>query len=149
MTTDTTLDAWKRWQSYAISKIADSPLAGIHTALRDSEEVKEYPGIYIEEGSVNRIEIGGVKDGNAWQIEAITKLVTTPGEDDQEAVSKAAHDVLRNALSKVLNDCRAVDWMDNQIAITCFQILDSSPKTTEEDGYRVTTWSNVLSVCVL
>lgn len=149
MTTDTTLNAWKRWLAYSISKSANSPVLSLPIQLRDSEELKTYPGIYIEEGSVNRIESGGIKDGNAWQIEVHTKLVTTPGDDDQIAISKTAHDALRNAISPHVNSCQAEDWLSMQIGITCMQVLTSSPVTTEEDGYRVTTWKNDIAVCVV
>lgn len=149
MTTDTTIDAWKRWLTYAISRNAASPLASIPIAMRDTEEVKQYPGIYLAESGVERIESAGIRDGNAWRITLETQLVTTPGADDQIATSKAAHDVFRKALASHVNDCRAESWMDNQIGITCQQLLQSSPKTTEEDGYRVTTWSNEMVVCVV
>ena len=148
MTTDATLNAWKRWLAYAISKQINSPLSTLTIQLRDSEETKTYPGIYIKEGSVNRIESGGIKDGNAWRIEVMTQLVTTPGEDDQAGTSKAAHDALRDAISPHANDCNSEDWLSSQIGIVCFQVLTSSPVTTEEDGYRVTTWSNDIAVCI-
>jgi len=148
MTTDKTLDAWKRWLAYSISKEGNSPLAGMVIQLRDSEEVKTYPGIYIEEGNVDRITPGGVMDGNSWEIEIITKLVTTPGDDDQIATSKAAHDALRLALSAHVNACGARQYLDSQLGMACHQINSSSPKTTEEDGYRVTAWSNDTVVCL-
>lgn len=148
MTTDTTLAAWIRWLEYAILRQTDSVLAAIPIRLRDTEDLKEYPGIYIEEGGVDRIESGGIKDGNAWEIEVLTKLVTTPGDEGQEATTKAAHDILRNALTLCCNDCGMTDWLDSQVELTCFQAFDASPKTTDEDGYRVTTWANVLAVCL-
>lgn len=149
MTTDTTLNAWKRWLTYSISKAANSPVADLPIRLRDSEETKEYPGIYIEEGGVNRVESGGVKDGNCWQIEVQTKLVTVPGEDDQAAISRSVHEMLRVAVSIHVNSCQAEDWLDGQIGITCQQVLTSSPVTTDEGGHRVTTWRNELVVCVV
>lgn len=149
MITDTTINAWGRWLAYSISGNPASPLFGIPIQLRDSEDLKTYPGIYLEEsGRPNRIEVGGVMDGNAWQVSIATKLVTTPGEDDQGAESKAAHDALRNALSHHVNSEAAQSWIGSQLRITCFQILYDAPETTEEDGYRVTTWVNELTVCV-
>jgi len=149
MTTDTTLDAWKSWLTYSISKTAGSPVANLPIRLRDSEETKTYPGIYISEASADRVEAGGVTDGNAWEIEIETQLVTTPGEDDQEAVSKASHDILRNAISSHTNGCMAQDYLNSQIGLTCFDLLTSSPVTTKEEGYRVTTWKNTAVVCVV
>lgn len=147
MTTDLTLNAWKNWLSYAIFKNPSSPLSAITPQLRDSEELKTYPGIFISETSADRIEVGGIMDGNAWEIEIQTQLVTTPGEDDQSASSKAAHDILRNALSVHTNDSNAQNYLNSQIRLTCFDIRSSSPVTTEEDGYRVTTWKNTAVVC--
>jgi hypothetical protein len=148
MTTDTTLNAWKNWLTYAIFKTANSPLSAITPQLRDSEELKSYPGIFISDGSADRIEAGGVMDGNAWEIEIHTQLVTTPGEDDQVATSKAAHDILRNALSVHANDGTAQNYLNSQLRLTCFDLKSSSPITTEEDGYRVTTWKNTAVVCM-
>lgn len=147
MTTDKTLDAWKRWLTHSILKEGDSILSGIPIRLRDSEEVKTFPGIYIAESGVSRIESGGVMDGNAYQIEIQTQLVTIPGENDQQAVSKAAHDAMRNALSGHVNSGIAESWLDSQIGLTCFQLLTSSPTTGDEDHYRVTTWRNESAVC--
>lgn len=146
MTTDKTLEAWQKWLSYAISKVPNSPLAGIPIRLRDTEETKHYPGIYISEGSVDRIEAGGVADGNAWNVEIETALATTPGDDGQIATSKVAHDIMRNALSVHVNDCRAQEYLDSQIGLFCHEIYTSSPVTSEEDAYRVTRWTNK-SVC--
>lgn len=108
--------------------------------MRDSEEVKVYPGIYIEGDQVTRFESGGVADGNVFQIEWETKLVTTPGDDAQVATSKAAHDALRNAAALQIESLQAESWMDGQIGIRVFQLLVNSPETTEDNGYRVTTW---------
>lgn len=149
MTTDTTLNAWKNWITYAISKAESSALSGVVVQLRDSEEIKTYPGIYISEGSVDRVEAGGIQDGNVWEIEIQTQLVTVPGEDEQAASSKAAHDVLRNALSLIINDCQAQNYLNSHLRLTCFDIHTSSPITGEEDGYRVTTWKNQAVVCVV
>jgi len=149
MTTDKTLDAWKRWLAHSISKTPTSTFAGIVIQLRDSEQVKTYPGIYIAEASADRITPGGVMDGNVWEIEIQTQLVTTPGDDDQLATSKAAHDAIRNELSLHVNGCAAQSYLDAQIGLTCFDLKTSSPVTTEEEGYRVTTWKNQAVVCVV
>lgn len=148
MTTDITLNAWKRWLAYSISKDSGSPLASVPIQLRDSEDVKSYPGIFISEASADRVEIGGVMDGNAWEIEIQTQLVTTPGDDDQAASSKAAHDILRNTLSPHINSCMAQGYLNSQIRLTCFDVRSSSPMTGDEDSYRVTTWKNAVVVCV-
>jgi hypothetical protein len=140
MITDLTLDAWKRWLTYSISRAVNTSLNGIAIQMRDSANVKTYPGIYIEAESTNRFESGGVMDGNSFMIEFETKLVTTPGEDGQVATSKAAHDVLRNALAAHVGDVLAEGWIDSQIGIACHQLLTTAPETTEEEGYRVTTW---------
>lgn len=147
MITDLTLDAWKRWLAYSISQKNDTALSSIPIRMRDSEEVKAYPGIYIEAESTTRIESGGVMDGNAFMIEFDTKLVTTPGEEGQVATSKSAHDALRNALADHVGDCNAESWLDGQIGLACHQLLTGAPETTEEEGYRVTTWK-VSSVAV-
>ena len=148
MTTDTALNAWKAWLGYSISRETNSILAALPRQLRDSEEVKTYPGIYISEGSADRVEAGGIMDGNAYAIEVHTQLVTVPGEDEQAATSKAAHDLLRNALSPHVNSCRAEAYVNSQIGIVCFEIRQSSPITTEEDGHRVTTWKNLVVCCM-
>ena len=148
MTTDITLDAWKNWLVYSIFKTLQSPLSSIPIQLRDSEDVKQYPGIFISEASADRIEVGGIMDGNAWEIEIQTQLVTTPGEDDQAASSKAAHDILRNALSTHVNNCQAENYLNSQIRLTCFDVRSSSPMTGDEDGYRVTAWKTPVVVCV-
>jgi len=148
MTTDITLDAWKKWLTYSISKVTGSPLAEIPIRLRDSEETKSHPGIYISEASADRVEVGGIMDGNAWEIEMETQLVTTPGEDAELAVSKVAHDILRNALSPHITACGAEGYLDAQIRLTCFDLQSTSPVTTAEDGYRVTTWKTTAVVCV-
>ena len=148
MTTDTTLDAWKRWLTYSISQSQSTALDGVTIQLRDSEELKTYPGIYIEEGSVDRIESGGIKDGNAWRIDVKTMLETVPGEGDQAAESKAAHDALRNAISPHVNASEVEDWLSSQVGIVCFQVLTSSPVTNEQSGKRVTTWTNTIAVCL-
>lgn len=140
--TDKTLESWAKWLAYIIGKTAGSPLAGIPIRLRDSEETKVYPGIYIGEGSVDRMESGGVIDGNSWSIEIETELVTTPGEDGQIATSRAEHDKLRNAVNGHVNDCRAQDYLDGQIGLFCHEIYSSSPVTRDQDGYRVTRWGN-------
>jgi hypothetical protein len=148
MTTDTTLTAWKNWLNYSIFKELNSPLSSILIQLRDSEGLKSYPGIYISEASADRVEAGGIMDGNAWEIEIQTQLVTTPGDDDQAASSKAAHDVLRNALSPHIAGCMAENYLNSQVRLTCFDLQSSSPVTTDEEGYRVTTWKSVAVVCV-
>lgn len=148
-TTDTTLDAWKRWIEYRI--FADpsvSILREIPVRLRDSSDVKSYPGIYLSEGSIDRIEAGGVQDGNAWEMEIVTELKTTPGEDGELATSREAHAEIRSALSKILNSCNVQSYMDSQIGLACHQLLDSSPITDDQDNYRVTTWRNEAVVCL-
>ena len=147
MTTDLTLNAWKNWLTYSISKQNGSILSALPTQLRDSEEVKIYPAIYISEGSTDRVEVGGIMDGNAFEIEIHTQLVTTPGEDDQVATSKAAHDILRNALATHVSNCQAENYLNSQIRLTCFDLQTSSPMTTNEEGYRVTTWKSTAVVC--
>ena len=149
MTTDTTLDAWKNWLTYSISKKTTTPLAGIVIQLRDSELVKTYPGIYIAEASADRVTAGGVMDSNVWEIEIQTQLVTTPGEDEQDATSKAVHGILRDALSPHINGDMAQNYLNSQVGLTCFDLKSSSPVTTEEDGYRVTTWKNMAVCCVV
>jgi len=138
MTTDRLLDAWKRW----IERGTTLPVA-----MRDTEETKEYPGVYIEGDSVSRFESGGVMDGNVFTVEWQTKLVTTPGEDAQTATSKSAHDALRNTLAAQVGSELAESWMDAQLGIRVFQLLVNSPETTEEDGYRVTTWKATAIAC--
>jgi hypothetical protein len=138
MTTDKLLDTWKRW----ITRSTDLPVA-----MRDDESVKQYPGIYIEGDSVTRLESGGIKDGNVFMIEFQTKLVTTPGEDAQQATSKAEHDAIRNYVSEIVESCQAESWLDSQLGIRVFQLLVDSPETTEEGGYRVTTWRCSATAC--
>ena len=148
MTTDKTLDAWKNWLAYSISKTIGSPISAFPIQLRDSNEVKTYPGIYLSEARVDRVTPGGVMDGNVWEIDIQTQLVTTPGEDDQLATSKSDHNIFRNALSLMVNGCDAQAYLGSQIGLTCFDVQSSSPVTTDEDGYRVTTWKNQVVVCV-
>jgi hypothetical protein len=131
MTTDKLLDAWKRW----IERGSTLPVA-----MRDTENAKSYPGVYIEGDSVSRFESGGVQDGNVFSVEWETKLVTTPGDDAQTATSKSAHDAYRNIIAAQVGSSEAESWMDSQLGIRVFQLLVNSPETTEEDGYRVTTW---------
>ncbi len=147
MIADLTLDAWKRWMQYAIARATTTTLTSVPIQMRDTEEVKTYPGIYIEADSTSRVESGGVTDGNVFAVEWMTRLVTTPGDDAQTATSKESHDTLRNALASVLGDCMAESWIDGQIGIRCFQLLTNAPETTEEDGYRVTSWKTTATVC--
>ncbi len=149
MTTDKTLDAWKNWLNYSISKSIESPILSIPVRLRDSEETKEYPGIYISEGSTDRVEVGGVMDGNVFEIEIHTQLVTTPGEDGQAATSKESHDGLRNSLASHVLSCQAENYLNSQIGMTCFDLQTSSPITGNEEGYRVTTWKTKAVVCAV
>jgi len=138
MNTDKLLDAWKRW----IQRGTTLPVA-----MRDTEEVKVYPGIYIEGDSVSRFESGGIQDGNVFQIEWETKLVTTPGEDSAQATSRAAHDTLRYQAGEQIQSADAESWLDMQLGIRVFQLLVNAPETTEEDGYRVTTWKASAIAC--
>jgi hypothetical protein len=140
MTTDKLLDAWKRW----ITRGTALPVA-----MRDDAAVKQYPGIYIEGDSVSRFESGGVQDGNVFTVEWETKLVTTPGDDAQQATSKAEHDAIRNAIATVIESCDAESWMDSQLGIRVFQLLVNSPETTEDNGYRVTTWKASAVSCAV
>jgi len=140
MTTDKLLDAWKRWVQRGTS---------LPVAMRDDATVKQYPGIYIEGDSASRFESGGVQDSNTFTIEWDTKLVTTPGEDAQQATSKLAHGGLRDAISEHIESCQAEPWMDSQIGIRVFQLLINTPETSEEDGYRVTTWKGSAVACVI
>ena len=59
MNTDRLLDAWKRWIERGTS---------LPVAMRDSEQIKVYPGVYIEGDSVSRFESGGVADGNTFTV---------------------------------------------------------------------------------
>jgi hypothetical protein len=131
MNTDKLLDAWKRWIQRGTT---------IPVAMRDTEEVKVYPGLYIEGDSVSRFESGGIQDGNVFTVEWETKLVTTPGEDSAQATSRAAHDALRYQAGEQIQSADAESWLDMQLGIRVFQLLVNAPETTEEDGYRVTTW---------
>jgi len=140
MTTDKLLDAWKRW----IERGTTLPVA-----MRDTENVKAYPGVYIEGDQVSRFESGGIQDGNVFTVEWETKLVTTPGDDAQAATSKAAHDAYRNIIAAQVGSELAESWMDGQIGIAVFQLLVNSPETTEEDGYRVTTWKASAITCLI
>lgn len=138
MTTDTLLDAWKRW----IQRGTTLPVA-----MRDDASVKVYPGIYIQSEQVTRMESNGVGDGNVFRIEWDTLLVTTPGEDSAQATSKAAHDALRDAAGYQIEDQGAETWLDGQIGIHVFQLLVNSPETSEEDGYRVSIWKVSAVAC--
>lgn len=131
MNTDRLLDAWKRWVERGTS---------LPVAMRDSEQLKVYPGVYIEGDSVSRFESGGVADGNTFTVEWDTKLVTTPASEDQEGTTKAQHDTLRNTLAFQVQSDQAESWMDGQIGVRVFQLLVDSPVTSEENGYRVSTW---------
>jgi hypothetical protein len=138
MNTDKLLDAWKRWIQRGTT---------IPVAMRDDAGVKVYPGLYIEGDSVSRFESGGIQDGNAFTVEWETKLVTTPGEDAAQATSKATHDALRDALALQIQSADAESWLDMQLGIRVFQLLVNAPETTEEDGYRVTTWKASAIAC--
>lgn len=138
MNTDKLLDAWKRWVERGTS---------LPVAMRDSEQLKVYPGVYIEGDSVSRFESGGVADGNTFTVEWDTKLVTTPASEDQEGTTKAQHDTLRNTLAFQIQSDQAESWMDGQIGIRVFQLLVDSPETSEADGYRVTTWKVSAVAC--
>lgn len=142
METDTALNAWASWLAYGIEVLDDSPLEGLVIQLRDSELEKTYPGIYIKEGTVQRIETAGVMDGNAWRIEVNTMLVSVRGDDGEQATSKDSHDEMRGALDAIVNAPAALQWLDTQNGLVWHQILTSAPVTTEESGHRVTTWSN-------
>jgi hypothetical protein len=138
MNTDRLLDAWKRWIERGTS---------LPVAMRDSEQIKVYPGVYIEGDSVSRFESGGVADGNTFTVEWDTKLVTTPASEDQEGTTKAQHDTLRNTLAFQIQSDLAESWMDGQIGIRVFQLLVDSPVTSEENGYRVSTWKISAVAC--
>lgn len=140
MNTDRLLGAWKRWVERGTS---------IPVAMRDDESDKVYPGVYIEGDAVSRFESGGVADGSAFTIAWETKLVTTPGGDDQAATSKTAHDTMRNTLAFQIQSDSAESWMDGQIGIRVFQLLVDSPVTTEEGGYRVSTWKVSAVACTI
>lgn len=146
MITELAIEKWMAWIDRAIELSPDRSLDNVPIQLRDSELVKTYPGIYLVESSVNRIESGGVKDGNAYRIEVETKLVTTPGDDDEDATDQSSHSELANSLSEHIMNPGAAYWM-NALPITCFEVLPSAPITTDEDGYRVTTWAVKLTVC--
>jgi hypothetical protein len=115
--------------------------------MRDSEEEKAYPGVYIEGDSVSRFESGGVMDSGAFTVEWDTKLVTTPGDTAQVATTKSEHDALRNTLSLQVQSADAESWMDSQLGIRVFQLLVDAPVTSEENGYRVTTWRSSAVAC--
>jgi hypothetical protein len=138
MNTDKLLDAWKRW----IQRGTTLPVA-----MRDTEEDKTYPGVYIEGDSVSRFDSGGVMDSDAFTIQWDTKLVTTPGDTAQVATTKAEHDILRNDLALQVQSYYAETWMDSQLGIRVFQLLIDSPVTSEEGGYRVTTWRGFAVAC--
>lgn len=138
MNTDKLLDAWKRWVERGTS---------LPVAMRDSEQLKVYPGVYIEGDSVSRFESGGVADGNTFTVEWDTKLVTTPASEDQEGTTKAQHDTLRNTLAFQIQSDQAESWMDGQIGVRVFQFLVDSPVTSEENGYRVSTWKVSAVAC--
>ena len=138
MNTDRLLDAWKRWVERGTS---------LTVAMRDSEQIKVYTGVYIEGDSVSRFESGGVADGNTFTVEWDTKLVTTPASEDQEGTTKAQHDTLRNTLAFQIQSDLAESWMDGQIGIRVFQLLVDSPVTSEENGYRVSTWKISAVAC--
>jgi len=140
MTTDKILNAWKRWVTRGTS---------LPVAMRDDESVKQYPGIYIEADTVTRFESGGVQDGNVFSVEWETKLVTTPGDSAQIATNKADHDAMRNEIALQIESGQAEQFMDSQIGIRVFQLLTNSPETTEEDGYRVTTWKMSAISCAI
>ena len=138
MSTDKLLDAWKRW----IQRGTTLPVA-----MRDTEDDKAYPGVYIEGDSVSRFDSGGVMDSDAFTIQWDTKLVTTPGDTAQVATTKAEHDILRNDLALQVQSYYAETWMDSQLGIRVFQLLIDSPVTSEESGYRVTTWRGFAVAC--
>jgi hypothetical protein len=115
--------------------------------MRDSEEDKVYPGVYIEGDSVSRFDSGGVMDSGAFTVEWETKLVTTPGDTAQVATTKAEHDILRNALALQVQSYDAESWIDSQLGVRVFQLLIDSPVTSEEGGYRVTTWRTFAVAC--
>lgn len=138
MNTDKLLDAWKRW----IQRGTTLPVA-----MRDTEEDKVYPGVYIEGDSVSRFDSGGVMDSGVFTVEWDTKLVTTPGDTSQIATTKTEHDALRNELALQVQSYYAETWMDSQLGIRVFQLLIDSPVTSEEGGYRVTTWKATAVAC--
>ena len=147
MITDTLLDNWKKWLEYSLSR-NPSPASNLAIQLRDSEELKTYPGIYLEESMIDRMESSGVADSNAFKAQIKTMLVTTPADEDQAGSTKAEHDAMRVGLSKQVASELAFDWMNAQIGIVVFECLTGSPVTTNEDGYRVTTWTTEMVACV-
>lgn len=138
MNTDKLLEAWKRW----IQRGTTLPVA-----MRDTEEDKAYPGVYIEGDSVSRYDAGGVMDSNTFTVQWDTKLVTTPGDTAQVATTKAEHDALRNELALQVQSNDAESYMDSQLGIRVFQLLLDSPITSEEGGYRVSTWKASAVAC--
>jgi hypothetical protein len=147
MITDKLIDNWKKWLEYYISR-NPSTISNLIIQLRDSEKVKTFPGIYLEDQSAERIDTGGIADGNAYRVSIKTMLVSVPADSGQNGTTKAEHDSMRDDLAKSVGDCLAQDWINSQIGIVVFESLTGAPVTTAEDGYRVTSWTTEMVACL-
>jgi len=139
MTADKVLSALESWIE---SKNGEYPVVDTWTiAQRDSDEVKSYPLVTInEEDAQEHPVLKGVM--NPLSVSVSLTTVPHAGGETASATTIDTHRVYTAALYQILADSAAVAFMnDDAFGPRVWEIDGSEGVTREDDGRRVTEFT--------
>jgi hypothetical protein len=144
MTITNAFQAIKQWIEF--KTIEDYPeLQGIPIYLRDdAEEITPPYIVFAETGAEEHEILRGVLN-----VSFEVRLVTVPGEDDQEAATADTHRELAAALQNITADTNSLAFLDGLAETKFFDIRGGVPMTENTDNQRITSIEHTMVVCPL
>lgn len=136
--------AIKQWIEFKTQE-SYPELEGIPIYIRDDSEEITPPYIVMAETGAEEHEILRGVLNVSFEI----RLVTVPGEDDQEAASAQTHRELSAALQNITADTNTLAYLDGLADTRFFDIRGGVAMTTNEEGQRITTIEHTMVVCPL
>ena len=136
--------ALKQWIEKRVSE--DYPeLESVPIYIRDENgEITPPYIVLVETGAEEHEILRGV-----LTVSFEVRLVTVPGEDDQEASSADTAREMAQALQNITADVEALQFLDGICETRFFDIRGGIPMIANEDGQRIFTLEHTMVVCPL
>ena len=136
--------ALKQWIEKRISE--DYPeLADVPIHIRDENDEITPPYIVLVETGAEEHEILRGVLSVSFEI----RLVTVPGDDDQEASDASTAREMAAALQNITADTEALAFLDGIEETRFFDIRGGIPITSNGDGQRTISIEHMMVVCPL
>jgi hypothetical protein len=149
MTTDAAANGIKAW--IELRTTAYPVLSGVQIVVRDDAEAMESRHIVIRDtGSEEHPVLRGVLE-IGFEVELRSVPVATLDDEDEQngllGTTRDEHQALTSALYDVLADIAAVEFLNAQPGLKCFDIRNVRMGTQSQDDLRSTIFQMEVRAC--